>query len=105
MKQEELNEVIRKHKLWLNGKQGGKRACLYGRYLGFLSMKNADLRGADMSFVDLTHADLRHADLRGACIAWANWYLANTRGAKMYRSDAIFYSMSDKQRKLLNIFD
>lgn len=51
MKQEELNEILRLHKLWLDNEDGGE---------------NANLRGADLTDADLRHANLRGANLRGA---------------------------------------
>ena len=47
---EELNEILQKHKMWLNNDKGGERA---------------DLRGADLRSIHLRFADLRFADLRG----------------------------------------
>lgn len=47
---EQLQEVLIKHKLWLEGKGGEK----------------ADLRNTDLSFTDLSDADLNSAVLRGA---------------------------------------
>jgi len=47
--QEELNEVIWLHELWLAGKRGGV---------------NADLRSADLRGACLRYADLRGVNLR-----------------------------------------
>ena len=58
---EELNEILQKHKMWLNNDKGGERADLRGT-----DLKNADLRGADLSDANLRGADLRGADLRYA---------------------------------------
>ena len=44
--QEQLEEILHKHKLWLEGEEGGERA--------------------DLSYVDLIDADLINADLEGA---------------------------------------
>lgn len=55
MEQSELNEILNKHKLWLNG-VGGKRAYLREAYLQGAYLRGAYLRGAD----------LRGADLQGA---------------------------------------
>ena len=52
---DELHEIIRKHNLWLQGKDGGERANLSG----------ADLRVADLSRANLSGADLSGADLKG----------------------------------------
>jgi len=67
MKAEELREVLRKHKLWLNGEEKeGARADLSGASLSNADLSNADLSGANLNDADLSNADLRGADLRGA---------------------------------------
>lgn len=60
MKQEKLDEVLRLHKLWLAGEDGGARAIL---------------EGANLKWADLNLADLRGASLRGADIDYASWPL------------------------------
>lgn len=55
MDKEKLNEIIEKHKRWLNGEKDGVRA---------------DLSGSDMS-----HSDLRHSNLSGSDIDYACWPL------------------------------
>ena len=56
MTKTELNNILDKHKKWLNGEDDGERANLY----------MADLYGADLRGADLRGADLYGADLRGA---------------------------------------
>jgi len=75
MKQEELKEILRLHKMWLDAKydidsdeEGGEKA---------------DLREADLSSADLSWADLRWADLREADLRWADLRRANLRRAKI----------------------
>ena len=65
MTQEELKEVIRLHKLWLDCSDSGAMANISG----------ADLRGADLHSADLRSADLLGADLRGADLDYASWPL------------------------------
>ena len=65
MTQEELNEILDKHKKWLNNGDGGKMAKLCG----------ADLRGADLIGADLSEADLSGADLIGADLDYSCWPL------------------------------
>lgn len=48
MKQEDLNEILENHRLWLNRDKNGKRADL----------QHADLQGADLREADLLRADL-----------------------------------------------
>ena len=83
----ELNDILRKHRLWLEGYVGGAKADL--SYvdlrlicLGNASLQRADMRGsnlqmvnlqgADLEGADLEGADLRGADLRDACLQGAN---------------------------------
>ena len=107
MKPEELDEILRLHKLWLEGKDGGKRANLKGANLrgANLLMDNlhlADLRGAalcgahlygavlsraDLHGADLTGANLQGANLRSATLAGANLRGANLRGADLRVAD------------------
>lgn len=46
--QEQLDEILKKHKKWLDGEDGGERA---------------DLTNTDLTYADLTYADLTNADL------------------------------------------
>nr|DAJ81008.1 MAG TPA: pentapeptide repeat protein [Caudoviricetes sp.] len=71
MTQEKLNEILKAHKLWLNG-EGGSRA---------------DLSRADLSRADLSCADLSRADLRGAYLSRANLSRAYLRGAYLSRAN------------------
>ena len=54
--QEELEQFLRKHKLWLECNPDGERADLSG----------ADLSWADLSWADLSRANLSWANLSGA---------------------------------------
>ena len=73
---ENLNEVLKKHDLWLSG-DGGERADLYG----------ADLCEADLREANLCEADLRGADLHGADLCWADLHGADLRGANLRGAD------------------
>ena len=65
---EELEQFLRKHKLWLENKEGGERADL----------KGADLEGADLTRADLKGADLKGADLDFSCLPlWCGSLKAN----------------------------
>ena len=84
---EELNEILKEHELWLEGK-GGEQADLRRANLRFVSLRGVDLRGADLSKVNLRHTDLNevnlsNADLRGADLSDSNLSNANLRGADL----------------------
>ena len=59
MTQAKLNEILEKHRKWLNDEEGGERADLSGA-----NLSGANLSGANLSWADLSGADLRGADLR-----------------------------------------
>lgn len=68
MEQEKLNEILEKHKKWLNDEEGGERADLRNADLSYADLRNADLSDAILSDADLRYANLRHADLRYASL-------------------------------------
>ena len=80
---EELNEILRKHKLWLNSNSQGKRADLSGADLYEANLTKADLRGANLCYADLHEANLTKADLRGANLRGADLCYADLYGAKI----------------------
>lgn len=105
MTQEELNEILRKHKLWLDGKKGGERADLTEANLTGLDLTKADLTwanftGADLSRANFTGADLswakfKRADLTGAVLTRANLYTANLTDAKLTRAVLSWTNLTD----------
>ena len=52
--QEELDEILRLHGMWVRGEEGGKRADLR-----WANLTDANLARADLSKADLSKADLR----------------------------------------------
>lgn len=62
MKPNEVEDILFKHKLWLDGKEGGERADL----------RFADLRGAYLSWANLSWANLSGANLSGAYLIGAD---------------------------------
>ena len=72
-----LEKILQKHKMWLNGEEGGERADL----------SNADLRGVNLSDTDLRGANLSNANLKGADFINSNLKGANLRGADLAHAD------------------
>ena len=85
MYKEELQEILKKHKKWLAGEDGGVRADLRRADLSEADLRRADLSGADLSEADLSGADLRRADLSGADLSEAD-----LSGADLRRADLDF---------------
>ena len=77
MEASKLKEILEKHKMWLNGEEGGEKA----------NLKETDLRRVDLNGANLRVADLREADLRGACLICADLSGANLRGVDLSESD------------------
>ena len=76
---EQLDNVLRKHALWVENESGGERADLSGA-----NLRGADLSGADLSGANLRRANLRRADLHEADLHEANLYEADLSGADLY---------------------
>lgn len=75
--QEELDEKIRQHAIWLDDRSGTR-----------LDLSNHDLIGSDLScksffYANLSGADLTDANLSGANLADANLACANLSGANL----------------------
>ena len=94
---EELAEVLRLHKLWLDDEEGGERANLAGAALTRAKLALADLTranlaganlaGANLAWANLAGADLTRANLAGANLARANLARANLAGADLTRAN------------------
>jgi uncharacterized protein YjbI with pentapeptide repeats len=87
MKQEELNEHLRLHKLWLEGNSEGRRANLSGADLGRAYLSRAYLSGANLSGAYLSGANLSRADLSGAYLSGADLGGADLGGADLGGAD------------------
>ena len=75
---ERLDNILKKHTLWVENESGGKRANLSGANLRGANLSGANLRGANLS-----GANLRGANLRGANLSGVDLYGANLRGANL----------------------
>ena len=92
MTKEQLNEILEKHKKWLNDEPGGERADLreadlWEADLRGASLRGANLWGADLWEANLWEADLRGANLQGASLRGANLWRANLWGADLWEAD------------------
>jgi hypothetical protein len=79
MEASELNEILKQHRVWIDGK-GGSRANLYGADLWDANLRDANLRGAilwgaNLACANLSGANLERADLTGAILPDISWVI------------------------------
>ena len=85
---EELQEILRLHKMWLNNEPGGKRADLRGSNLrgsnlSGSNLSDSDLRDSDLRDSNLRHSNLSGSNLRGSNLSGSNLSDSNLRGAEL----------------------
>ena len=71
---EELEEVLRKHKLWIeNGdNEYGEKAELSGYNLRHYNLSGVNLSYADLSYTDLSYTELSYTNLTGSDLSCCN---------------------------------
>ena len=95
---EKLNDVLEKHKLWLDTDGGdGERADLSYTDLRYVDLSCANLSCANLEGANLADADLRYADLfctdlgganlSGACLVFARSICTNLHDANLAGAD------------------
>ena len=94
MTAEKLQEMLRKHKLWLEDKPDGERANLSKANLSKANLSKANLRwanltGANLSEAGLIGANLSMANLSGANLSKADLTGADLSGANLSGADLI----------------
>ena len=92
--QSELNEILAKHKKWLNGEEGGERANLISADLSHASLSHADLSYADLSYANLRCASMSYASLSHADMSYANLISADLSHASLSHADLSYADLS-----------
>ena len=87
MNANELKNILKLHKKWLNNEEGGLKADLRGAELRGANLRGANLRGADLRRANLRGADLRRANLRGVNLNGADLRGADLREATLRGAD------------------
>lgn len=85
--EKKLIEIIKRHKKWILGEEGGEFANLRGADLSGTDLSGANLRGANLSWTDLSGADLSRADLSGANLSGADLSWTDLRLANLSETD------------------
>lgn len=87
LRQDELDQAIKKHVMFKTGRVGGARAILTHRDLTGLDFRSSDLAGADFSGSLFYQANLGGCNLDGAVFFVANLQKANLTNASLMRAD------------------
>ncbi len=90
--QEELNIILKEHKLWLKDRSG-KRADL----------SDCDLSQLDMSYSDMSYSNMRGADMSYSDMSYSNMSYSNMRGADMSYSDMSYSDMNHANMRYANM--
>ena len=104
MKQEELQEILRKHELWVFEKEGGECANLYGANLECANLYGANLYGANLDCANLKRANLECANLKRANLECANLECANLYGANLKRANLKGANLYGANLKRANLY-
>ena len=81
--QKQIDEILDKHKKWLNGEGGGERANLESANLENANLTGANLENANLTDANLENANLTDANLESVNLGWANLTDANLENANL----------------------
>ena len=98
-----LQDVLKKHEMWLRDEEGGEGADLSWANLSEANLSGANLRWAILSEANLSEANLRWAILRGADLRGANLRGANLSGANLSEANLRGANLSEANLSEANI--
>jgi len=89
---DQLDMILEKHKLWLNGEKEGEKADLSGINLSYNELPQVNLQWANLSNTDLSYASVvkgnfSHANMIGAICCHTNFFMADLRYANLSCAD------------------
>jgi hypothetical protein len=88
MTQQELDEIVERHKLWLEHKEGGARADFSGKDIRYVDLSGKNLwgayfretiligvnfNGANLGYTDFRRAYIESTDFIGTCLGYADF--------------------------------
>src|ERR1039457_6179330 len=85
--QAELNEIIRRHNMFLTARPGGARAVIKDKDLSGLSFMGQNLSQADLTGCIFIGADLANANFESATLFGCDFTHASMANARMVRAD------------------
>ena len=87
MTKKELQDIIKSHERWLNGKKNGERAHLSDVDLSYTDLHGTDLRNADLHNANLCGINLNSTNLNGANLSHAVLCGADLRNTVLCHAD------------------
>ena len=105
-----LEEILNKHKKWLNGEIGGEKADLSNTDLRHVDLRginltSVNLRSADLSYASLSCTDLSYADLIDTDLFHADLSCTNLSNANLNRADLSATNFNNANLKYANLKD
>ena len=105
-----LEEILNKHKKWLNGEIGGEKADLSDTDLRHVDLRGrnltgVNLRSADLSYASLSYADLSYADLIDTDLFHVDLSCTNLSNANLNKADLSGTNFNNANLKYANLKD
>ena len=82
-----MDDIIRRHAMFLSGKPGGARAVIKDKDLSGLTLNGRNLAQADFTGSTLARCNLEGSDLSGATLFGCDFTLALLMRARLVRAD------------------
>ena len=105
-----LEEILNKHKKWLNGEIGGEKADLSNTDLRHVDLRginltSVNLRSADLSYASLSCTDLSYADLIDTDLFHVDLSCTNLSNANLNRADLSATNFNNANLKYTSLKD
>ena len=104
MTQQEVNEIIELHELWLTGKEGGKRANFQRCKFSGIDFSDKNLSGADFSYSTFTSVSFYRTNLSRADFSHSQLYQSDFRGVDFFGVNLKRAELVDTKFARSNIF-
>lgn len=101
----ELRNIIRKHQLWLQEKDGGERADLSGADLENVDLHNVCLCDANLSYAYLHGADLHNANLSNANLSAVDLCVADLSETDLHNANLDYAYLDDADLCKTNLYN
>ena len=101
--EDELQEIVRNHEVWLNDKTKGLQANLENANLEYADLENVNLKYANLENANLEYADLENVNLKYANLENANLEYANLEYANLENANLRYANLENADLKYANL--